>query len=211
MERLEWTDFKQFVDATGAVISHVKLSDQYIVHATHASLVIYTKIDIEGETAPVDSDQEDFETNYLPESNKSLVDSEGFPKQTQLAFASKTIGDKKLYKRDTGVSYAVSAGSNTLDFSIPFNKMKVTGVEIIGAELGDWCDFEVNDTPTGAISTIPNLKLNQFGYKVYLAKDFYKRECQYDADVIKDMVVRVVYNSITTKTIYINYIIHEVK
>ncbi len=117
---------------------------------------------------------------------------------------------KKLYKRDTGKSFSVSAGSNNCDYVITFDQMKITGVEIIGAEIGDYCDFEVYDTPTGTISTIPNAKLNQFGYSVNITKDFYKRECQYDADVIKDMKIRIVFNSVTAKTIYVNYIIHEV-
>ena len=127
-------------------------------------------------------------------------------------FASKVIPgtDYKLFKRDTGKAFAVTTGSNDCDFVIPFNIMKVTGVEIMGAELGDHCDFEVYDTPSGAISTVPNYKLNQFGYSVYISKDYYRRECQYDADVIKDMKIRVKFTSVSDKTIYINYIIHEV-
>lgn len=128
------------------------------------------------------------------------------------AFASKIVADtgQKLFKRDTGVSYAITTGANTLEFTIPFTQMKVTGVEIINAEIGDYCDFEVYDTPAGTISGYPNVKLNQFGYSVYLSEKFYKRECQYDADMITGMKIKIQYTSISDKTIYVNYIIHEV-
>lgn len=127
-------------------------------------------------------------------------------------FAAKVVPDtgKKLFKRDTGVAYPVVVGNTDCDFVITYPNAKITGVEIIGAELGDWCDFEVYDTPTGTISTVPNYKLNQFGYNVYLSKDYYERMCQYDADLIQDMKIRVKYNSVSSKTIYINFIIHQV-
>jgi hypothetical protein len=128
------------------------------------------------------------------------------------AFSSKVLAEtgQKLFKRDTGVSYAITTGANTLEFTIPFTQMKVTGVEILNAEIGDYCDFEVYDTASGTISGYPNVKLNQFGYNIYLSEKFYKRECQYDADVITGMKIKIQYTSVSDKTVYVNYIIHEV-
>lgn len=127
-------------------------------------------------------------------------------------FGEKTINGKKLYVRDHGASFALSAGTNdTLNFNIPYDEVKFNGIEIIGGEIGDKVDLKVWDTPTGTISTIANYVLNQFGYSVNVAKDYYHRESKYDADLIKDMKIEIEYNSVSAKTVYVNYLLHELK
>lgn len=129
-------------------------------------------------------------------------------------FSQKSLSDgKKIFVRTHGINASVSGAPDTIDFVIPYNNCKLTGVEIIGGIIGDNCNLKVLDTPSGTISGIPNYTLNQFGFNVNIAKDFYKRESNYDADLIKDMVIRIEYDSIATlpAALYINIILHEVK
>lgn len=131
----------------------------------------------------------------------------------QPAFADKkTIDGKSLYVRDKGMEFTVSIGANNnKQCNIDYNTMKFNGVEIIGGEVGDKVNLKVLDTPTGTISTIPNYLLNQFGFSVNVGPNYYHRVSKYDADLIKDMKIVVDYESVSSKTIYINYILHEVK
>lgn len=127
-------------------------------------------------------------------------------------FNSKILPDgQKLYSRVHGEEKSLTTGSNTLTFSVPYPTVKMTGIELIGAEFGDKVDFKILDDSSGTYSTIPNHTLNQFGYNVYLSKDYYIRESSYDADLYYGMVVEITYNSVSTKSVYINYLLHEVK
>ena len=132
--------------------------------------------------------------------------------QIMPTFAAKNLPDgRKLFARITGAQFSVVAGNNDCNFSIPFPVMKIDGVEVIGGELGDSVNLHVLDTPTGTLSTIPNYHLNQFGFTTFISKDYYLRQSKYDADLIADMQIRTDYYSVSAKTIYINYLIHEVK
>lgn len=131
-------------------------------------------------------------------------------------FADKKLPDgKKLFKRVHGVSAQVSGSPDNIDFVVPYNNCKITGVEIINGDFGDKVNFKVYDTPTGTLSGIPDLMLNQFGFNVNIRKEYHKDECNYDADLIKDMKIRVEFDAVTSdllpKTVYINFILHEVK
>jgi len=131
---------------------------------------------------------------------------------SQPPFSSKTLPDgKKLYARTQGKEFTLVAGANTLDFSIPYPTCKITGVEIINGELGDKVDLFILDDPSGTYSTIPNDILNQFGFDTNIAKDFYKKESHYDADLYINMNISITYYSQSAKNIYINYLLHEVK
>ena len=120
---------------------------------------------------------------------------------------------KKLYIRVHGIQESVSGSPDTIDFNIPYNACKLTGIEIINGSVGDTCNLKIIDTPEGIVSGTPNAVLNQFGFDVNIGKDYYKRESSYDADLIKDMKIRVEYNSVNTLpvNVYINFILHEVK
>ena len=74
-------------------------------------------------------------------------------------------------------------------------------------------DFEVYDTPNGDISGYPDVKLNQFGFNVYMPNDICSCSSIYDADLIKDMKIRVVYtnNTASDVEIGINLMLHEVR
>lgn len=131
---------------------------------------------------------------------------------SQPPFAAKVLPNgKKLYARTRGASFAVSTGVNTLDFDIPYPTCKITGLEIINGEVGDKVDLFILDDDLGTYSTVPNYVLNQFGFDTNIAKDFYNRESQYDADLYYNMCVSITYYSQSAKTVYINYLLHEVK
>lgn len=131
---------------------------------------------------------------------------------TTQPFASKILADgKRLFQRVHGISEALSVGVNTINFNIPYPQVKFNEIEIIGSELGDTANLNVLDTPTGLISTVPNFKLNQFGFNVNIKPDCYLRSSNYDADLFQDMKISIEYNSQSAKTVYINFILHEVK
>jgi hypothetical protein len=131
------------------------------------------------------------------------------------SFAAKTlvVGGvvKKLYARNTGIQQALDQGTNTITYVINYPWVKLLGVEVIGAETLDYCDFEVYDDAQGSYSGYPNLKLNQFAYSVNVPKDYYIRTSQFDADLYQGMMLKVTYNSVSAKTIGINLIMNEVK
>lgn len=129
----------------------------------------------------------------------------------QPVFAAKKIGSKKLYTRAYGKTFSLSVGTNNLDFSIPFDEVKFNGIEIDKAKAGEKVSLKILDTPQGLISGQANYVLNQFGYDINLPDGFYRRMSDYDADLIKDLQVRIIYEATEARTIGINYMIHELK
>ena len=66
--------------------------------------------------------------------------------------------------------------------------------------------------PTGTFSTVPNYMLNQFGFNVVVSELLYSDKSDYDADLIKDMKVKLVYKNDTnaSKEVGVNITFHEV-
>lgn len=134
-------------------------------------------------------------------------------KSTNFPFTDKILPNgKKLFARVHGVSASVSSTPYNIDFVVPYAACKLTGIELIGGNIGDTCNFKILDTATGTISGVANYTLNQFGFNVNVGKDFYKRESSYDADLIQNMKIRIEYNSIVELpvNVYINYVLHQV-
>lgn len=132
------------------------------------------------------------------------------------AFAAKTVViagvTKNLFKRFTGIAQALSAGANTFIWAqSAFPWVKFLGLEVLNGEIGDTCDLYVLDTPTGTYSGVPNYPLNRFAFTANIAKDFYKHTSEYDADMFQNLQIKFVYNSVSAKTIYINFDMNEVK
>lgn len=133
-----------------------------------------------------------------------------------LPFADKKLKDgKRVFNRIHGITADVGGARENIDFSIPYPACKINGIQIVGAQKGDNVNFKVLDTPTGTISGVNNAQLNQFGFNVYLQPDYHEYECAYDADLIEDMTIRLEYDSVATdllpNTVYINFLLHEVK
>lgn len=126
-------------------------------------------------------------------------------------FAAKTIGTKKLFKRVNGIQSAVIIGSTDIIFTVAYAWCKITGLELIGSETLDRVSLYILDSSTGTYSTIANGMLNQFGFNVNVAKDYYNHTSEYDADLYQNMQIKVSYTSISAKTIGINFILNEVK
>lgn len=144
-------------------------------------------------------------------SNGPKVDSNGNAIVSAMPFASKTIGTKKLFKRVHGIQQECIVGENIFEFVVPYPSVKMACIELIGATNCDQVDLEVYDTPTGAISTIPNCKLNQFGFKANISKDYYEQKSEFDADLIQGMKIEVHYFARNTGMIGINFILNELK
>jgi hypothetical protein len=62
-------------------------------------------------------------------------------------------------------------------------------------------------------SEVPSAPLNQFGFGVELPEGFYRDSSEYDADLIKDMEVRITAynNSGVPVTLRGNIVYHEIK
>jgi len=129
------------------------------------------------------------------------------------AFADKVTSDgKKLYRRKHGVLGTISANSSgTLQLIVPYTEAKINKIELANCKFGDTVDLKIYDTPTGAVSTIPNYMLNQFGFDVIVPDGFYVDESNYDADLIQDMKVEITYktNSDSDLQIGMNVTLHE--
>lgn len=130
-------------------------------------------------------------------------------------FAAKTFifngNVKKLYKRVKGSQHTLVQGINTILLEVPYSWAKMNALELIGGELLDKTCLFVLDTTTGEYSGYPNLVLNQFGCDTNIAKDYYRSESQYDADLYLYMQIKIVYTSVSAKTIAINVEYNEVK
>lgn len=155
-----------------------------------------------------DIDKSDFETNFKAGSNRKIgsVDITSLP-----AFASKMLGTKKLYKRVVGIKSDVSVGDNVIDWTQTFPWAKFMEIQFFNCEIGDYVDLEIYDTSTGTYSTIPNYKLNQFGFAANLCKEFYSHKSEFDADIYVGMIIRIIYHSVSAKNIGINFVMNEVK
>jgi hypothetical protein len=127
------------------------------------------------------------------------------------AFASKMFGNKSLYKRVVGKKFDVVIGENVLLYTETFPWVKFMALEIVNGDFGDTISLYVLDTATGTYSTIPNYQLNQFGFSANIAPGFYQHKSEFDADVYAGLQIKIVYTSISAKTVGVNYVMNEVK
>lgn len=155
-------------------------------------------------------------TAHLCDLNLTSIDESILPSSVAVtsipAMASKTLPDgKKLYKRVHGVRQEMSSGVNVIQWTTPYPHVKFIAIEFTGGLEGDQCDLEVYDTAMGTYSTIPNYKLNQFGFGANIAKEFYQHTSEFDADLYQGMIVKLTYNSPVAKNVGINFVMNEVK
>jgi hypothetical protein len=134
--------------------------------------------------------------------------------QLNIPFASKELPDgKKLYRRKYGYEITVAAASSTtFEATVPYDSQKVNEIEIFGAALGLKADFKILDTAAGTYSTVPSYVLDQFGFSVNIAKDFFHDISPYDAHLYTGMRIQVVFNNPGTEyVIGVNLVYHEVR
>ena len=215
--QLLWNDFKAVVNARTVSPQYILVGPNYWIKLIDGAFQIECMIPADA-SAP---DTVDFLANYQSLCNKAMTQSVAVQSQpsvvisTQPApapFASKIIGTKKLFKRVHGIQATLTASSNTdVIFVIPYAWAKITGLEVIGGETLDHINLFILDTSSGTYSTYPNAPLNQFGFNVNSAKDYYNHSSEYDADLYQNMQIKVSYTSISAKTVGINFILNEVK
>lgn len=205
---VDWATLKSFVTAKSLSIQYVTIESTYRLRAIDGFFCLDCSIFKDG-----NDDQVDFETNFKPAGNKLVVQSTSV--QSVPSFGAKTFLSngvvKKLFARNTGFQQAVTTGSNVINYTATYAWAKVLGVEIIGGETLDYVDFEVYDTAAGTYSGVANALLNKFAYSHNIAKDYYVRLSQFDADLYVGMIIKITYNSQSNKTVAINLIMNEVK
>ena len=200
MIKRDWTSFKSYIQSKGVYPQYFGSTEKYELFYATDGLIFTCTIFKDG-----DVDQIDFETNFKSKSNanNSILNN---------PFAAKTLpNSKKLYKREHGIQQALTAGSNIFVFTIPYTWVKILGIEVVNGEALDYCDLNILDSVTGTYTTIPNYKLNQFGFSVNICKDYYEEENSYDADLYQGMQIQIIYQSVSAKTIGINFNLSEVK
>lgn len=198
----DYTDWKNNVDTKGLHHFSYPKNDSYILLAIDGILLFIHDLEV--------GDKDDYEANYLAEANKKL----GSYYQRE-PFASKILPSGfKLFRRKHGYKETILAGqSKSTKILVPYNQCKINKLEVIAANPLDRIDLKVLDTPTGALSTIPNFILNQFGFNVVVSELLYSDKSDYDADLIKDMQVEITYYNDSSSDITVGYnvIFHEVK
>lgn len=142
-------------------------------------------------------DTEDFELNIKPKCN--LLLSYRYP------FDAKWVQSGKLFRRVHGIEQALVADENVLWFDITYAICKINKVAFLWFPEGIKANFEIY-APDGTT------KLNQFGFNVGIAKDFFEDTSNYDADLISGLKIKVSFNNQTgsTKNICVNFYLHEV-
>ncbi len=205
-----WTDFKSFVVSRSLSIQWVLIGPNYFLKAFDGFFTLDCVISAD----PAASDTTDFETNFKSAGN--VKPSQFVSIQSEPSFTAKTLlinGVKKnLFARNTGKRFAVTGSVITeCIYTATFPWVKMIGLECIGGEVGDYAELKVYDNSSGTYSGVPNLLLNQFGYELNIAANYYSRSSPFDSDVYAGMVLKVFYYSVSNKTIGINYLMNEVK
>jgi hypothetical protein len=193
-----WSALKTLSASKAIAMQYVEEDRIYRVFVPDSPIIFSTEILIGTDDAT------DFETNYKAKTNtpNAILPS---------PYASKIYGTKKLYARNTGKQFTLTTGSNDLVYTATYPWVKFSAMECIGGEALDYGELKVYDSASGTYSGVANALLNQFGYTLNIGPEFYKRESQFDADLYAGMVLKITYNSISDKTIGINYIMNEVK
>ena len=132
-------------------------------------------------------------------------------------FSLKELPDiqKKLFRRAHGIKSTLNPNGNTeIEFTVPYSWAKITTMEVVGLPEMMQADVTIHDTINGTYSQtgISKFQLNQFGFNINLAKDYYKDHSEYDADLYQGMIIKIVIKNNTSLTpeIGINIILHEV-
>jgi len=199
MMKIDWSTMKDFIDNNAPETRAVTEGSSKIIHVSDGFFEAICRV-----KSP-SADYTDFVDNYESTINHQV---KALP-----SFSDKTIGGKILHRRKYGYTQNIAATSTgIIEINVPYDVCKINEVELIGCEIGDYVDFKVHDDPSGTISGTPNLMLNQYGFAVRMPDGMYKDVSNYDADVIKDMKIKVHYynSNASAKDVYVNIVFHEV-
>ena len=130
------------------------------------------------------------------------------------AFADKLVAAGKLFRRKHGCPVQeIGPGETvTISLTVPYAAAKINKAEIVGCRFGDTVNLSVHDSVNGDYTTVPDYKLNQFGFNVVMPDGFYVDKSEYDADLYTGMQIKVDYtnNGIDAVLVGVNYTLHEV-
>lgn len=204
--QVSWSSIKLMLSQRKLSAQYVIVGDNYWIKSIDGNFELECLIPTD---VTISEDALDFVTNFLPLGNKS-------PQQPMSisstpAFASKTFGNKGLFKRVVGKKFELTSGVNTLLYTQTMPWVKFMSLEILNGEMGDTVSLYVLDSSTGTYTTFPNAQMNQFGFNANIAPGFYQHKSEFDADIYIGLQIKIEYTSISTKTIGINYIMNEVK
>lgn len=198
---ISWQEFKKFIDSRKCSIQYIEVNKNYLMKAFWGKFEVQCLIP----TDPLNQDTAVFLELYESLSNKLMV--EQFS-----PFAAKTLPNgKKLFKRVHGIQQECVVGENIFEFTVPYPQTKITGIEMVGGTACDTVQLLIKDTSTGTYSTIPNYTLNQFGFTVNVAGNYYQHTSEYDADLYLGMKIYIIYIAQTAGKIGINFILNELK
>ena len=130
-------------------------------------------------------------------------------------FDKKTLADgSKIFRRKLG--YTLNCAPNaesSIEIVIPYTYCKINEMEIINCKAMDEASLLVLDKELNPFYGYSKAILNQFGFDVRLPNDFYVDKSNYDADLYKDMIIKIIYTNKSSeqRQIGINIILHEVK
>ena len=201
-----WANLKTVIQNRKLSVQYLELADQYYLMAIDGGFTVSCVLNRDG-----GADVLDFETNFKSAGNVWPNTVAISSQAAALPFAAKTIGTKKLYKRVTGATYSLTQGSNDLFYTLTFPWAKITGIELVGGEIGDKVNFFVLDTTAGTYSGTASAPLNQFAFNVNVAPQHYISTSEFDADLYENMQIKINYISASAKTVGVNYILNEVK
>lgn len=202
---ISWSEFKKFVVDKGLSIQHVEVKGNYWMKAFDGAFSMECLIPISDDNV----DTLDFVANFKSFGNKKV--NQPIEVSSVPAFASKTIGDKRLFKRVVGMSVDVTVGVTDILWTCSFPWVKFMAIEIANCSAMDSISLYVLDTVTGTYSTVPNCILNQFGFGAVLSEGSYKHSSEFDADLYSGLQIKIVYTSVSIKTVGVNFVMNEVK
>jgi hypothetical protein len=150
-------------------------------------------------------------------------DVKGNPYFLESPFKTKATKEGTLFRRVHGQTIVLNAnGSTTLNFIVPYNKVKINKADFVWLPEGCQADLKVYDSPTSSMQVlvgvpeeyrVPNKLLDQFGFAACISEGYHDEYSEYDADLLKDMKIEVIITNPTaiSKTVGVNLIYHEVK
>lgn len=206
MIKVNWSDFKSFVDAKSISIQWFAFSNKYELRALDGPFIVSCQIDKQ-ETAPNPSDQKDFEDNYKAAGNQNAKTTVEIPTTKPVHLFALNEGST-LRARLIGIQSVTATKNSTTDhdWKIPqlsyqaVNKASfMDGVQYYAkdAEVGDNLTFQVIDIDN-ILGYGAGTVLDEFGKDWYVMPDKEVTIRLYKASLIKDLYIRLKYTSIGT-------------
>ena len=125
--KLDWTAFKSEVNSRGLAskLQYIEIEDKYHIWVQDQWFSLKTKVHIHDATAPVGSDQEDFEDNFKSNANKTIA-----PDKVQASGVSNPDG-KRARLKGTHNSTITAGQTKNIDYKMEQLQYSGSNVESI--------------------------------------------------------------------------------